>query len=184
MASSLALHRGMVVSIEDPLQQGRVQIQNIASGEQLWATVNTLSLGTMEVKAIYSIGDEVMYLADDSNTDALLIHRQKSAICAADQQNSSLKIALNAENEITLTFGDNALTLATNFGQQVTFTADDGVSISASKISLQANRLSLAASNLKVDTPLTDVSGVLKCDTLITNSVVSAQYSPGKGNVW
>ncbi len=28
MASSLALHRGLVVSIEDPLQQGRVQSPN------------------------------------------------------------------------------------------------------------------------------------------------------------
>ncbi|WP_417549991.1 hypothetical protein [Methylophaga sp.] len=183
MASSLALHRGMVVSIDDPLQQGRVQIQNIASGEQLWAMVNTISLGTMEVKAIYLIGDEVMYLADDSNTDALLMHRQKSATCDAEQQNSSLKIALNTETEITLALEDNSLTLATNFGQQVTFTADGGISISASKISLQASRLSLAASNLTVDTSLADVSGVLKCDTLIANSVVSAKYSPGAGNV-
>jgi hypothetical protein len=184
MASSLALHRGMVVSIDDPLQQGRVQIQNIASGEPLWAMVNTISLGTMEVKAIYLIGDEVLYLADDSNTDApLLIHRQKSSTCDAEQQNSSLKIALNTETEITLALEDNSLTLATNFGQQVTFTADGGISISASKISLQASLLSLAASNLTVDTSLTDVSGVLKCDTLIANSVVSAKYSPGAGNI-
>ena len=183
MASSLALHRGMVVSIEDPLQQGRIQIQNIASGQQLWATVNTISLGTIEVKAIYSIGDEVMYLADDSNTDVLLIHRQKSATCDAEQQNSLLKIALNAETVITLVLENNSLTLATNFGQQVTFTADGGISISASKISLQASQLSLAASNLTVDTSLTDVYGVLKCDSLIANSVVSAKYSPGEGNI-
>lgn len=183
MASSLALHRGLVVSIDDPLQQGRVLVQTITTSEQLWAKVNNLPLGAVEIKAIYSIGDEVMYLADDSNIDALVMHREKSATFDAEQQNSSLKIALNAETEITLALENNSLTLATNFGQQVTFTADGGISISASKISLQANRLSLAASNLTVDTSLTDVSGVLKCDTLIANSVVSAKYSPGEGNI-
>lgn len=183
MASSLALHRGMVVSIEDPLQQGRVQTQNIASGEQLWATVNTVSMGAMEIKAIYSIGDEVMYLADDSTTDALVIHRQKSATCAAEPQNIPLKLVLNSGNEITLSFEDKALTIATSYGQQVILTADGGISISASKIAVQANRLNLAAANLTVDTSLAHVSGVLKCDTLIANSVVSAKYSPGEGNI-
>ncbi len=137
----------------------------------------------MEIKAIYSIGDEVMFLADESNNDALMIHRLKSTRCDAEQQNSSLKIDLNAETEITLALENNSFTLATNFGQQVTFTADGGISITASKISLQASQLSLAASNLTVDTSLTDVSGVLKCDTLIANSVVSAKYSPGEGNI-
>ena len=183
MASSLALHRGMVVSIEDPLQQGRVQIQSIASGEQLWATVNTISLGAMEIKAIYSIGDEVMYLADDSTTDALVIHRQKSATCTAEPQSIPLKLLLNSGNEITLSFEDKALTLATSYGQQVTLTADGEIRVSASKISMNVDQLSLAASNLRVDTPFVNFSGVLKCDALITKSVVAAQYSPGEGNI-
>jgi hypothetical protein len=27
-------------------------------------------------------------------------------------------------------------------------------------------------------------SGVVKCDTLIANSVISASYTPGQGNIW
>jgi hypothetical protein len=27
-------------------------------------------------------------------------------------------------------------------------------------------------------------SGVVQCDTLISNSVVSQSYSPGAGNIW
>lgn len=183
MASSLALHRGVVVSIDDPLQKGRIQIQNIASGEQLWAKVNTISLGAIEVKAMYSIGDEVLYLSEDSTFDALVIYREKSAVLKAEQQNSPVKITLNTENEITLLLEDNSITFASSYGQQVTFTADGEVSISASKISLHANQLNLTTSNLTVDTSLAHVSGVVKCDTLIANSVVSAKYSPGEGNI-
>jgi phage baseplate assembly protein gpV len=180
MASSLALHRGLVVSIEDPLQQGRLQIQNLASGEQLWATVNTISLGAMEIKAIYSIGDEVMYLADDSTTDALVIHRQKPATCAAEQQNSPLKIALNAENEITLTFEDNALTLATNFGQQVSLSADGEIKISASSISVKTGLFNLDASIFQVNAGGTHIMGMLNCQHLTTSTIVTGSIASKK----
>lgn len=183
MANSLALHRGMVMSIEDPLQQGRVRVQTITTGEELWAKVNTVLLGAFEVKAVFSVGDSVMYLADDSNTDALVVHREQSVSCNAEPQNIPLKLVLNTENEITLSVDENALTLATSYGQQVTLTADGEIRISASRISMNANQLSLGASNLRVDTPFVNFSGVLKCDALITNSVVAAQYSPGEGNV-
>jgi phage baseplate assembly protein gpV len=79
-----------------------------------------------------------------------------------------------------LSLEDNTLTLATSFGQQVTLSADGEIRISASKISVQADRFSLAASNVTVDTPSVNFSGILKCDTVIANSVVSTKYSPGE----
>lgn len=177
MASSLALHRGLVVSIDDPLQQGRVLVQTITTGEQLWAKVNNLPLGAVEIKAIYSIGDEVMYLADDSKIDALVIHREKSATLDAEQQNSSLKIALNAETEITLALENNSLTLATNFGQQVTFTADGGISISASKISMKTGLFNLDAGIFQVNAGGTHIMGMLNCQHLTTSTIVTGSIA-------
>ncbi len=37
---------------------------------------------------------------------------------------------------------------------------------------------------VKVDAAMSTFSGVVKCDTLISNSVVSASYTPGAGNIW
>jgi hypothetical protein len=37
---------------------------------------------------------------------------------------------------------------------------------------------------VKVDAAMSNFSGVVKCDTLITNAVVSSSYTPGAGNVW
>jgi len=65
----------------------------------------------------------------------------------------------------------------------VTLSADGEIRISASRISMNADQLSLAANNLRVDTQLANFSGVLKCDALIANSVIAAQYSPGEGNI-
>ena len=35
-----------------------------------------------------------------------------------------------------------------------------------------------------IDAAMSQFSGVVRCDTLISNSVVSASYTPGAGNVW
>jgi len=35
-----------------------------------------------------------------------------------------------------------------------------------------------------VNAGMSKFSGVIQCDTLITNSVVSASYNAGAGNIW
>ena len=35
-----------------------------------------------------------------------------------------------------------------------------------------------------VDAGMSKFSGVVQCDTLISNSVISASYTPGAGNIW
>jgi hypothetical protein len=37
---------------------------------------------------------------------------------------------------------------------------------------------------VKVDAAMSKFSGVVKCDTLISNAVVSSSYTPGAGNIW
>jgi hypothetical protein len=45
-------------------------------------------------------------------------------------------------------------------------------------------QLSVSAGMVQVDAGMSRFSGVVQCDTLITNSVISASYTPGAGNVW
>ena len=35
-----------------------------------------------------------------------------------------------------------------------------------------------------VDAAFSKFSGVVQCDTLISNSVISVSYTPGLGNLW
>lgn len=44
--------------------------------------------------------------------------------------------------------------------------------------------LDVTAAMVTVDAAMSKFSGVVKADTVITNSVVSASYTPGAGNVW
>jgi uncharacterized protein involved in type VI secretion and phage assembly len=61
----------------------------------------------------------------------------------------------------------------------------NGVSIvTSSSVAVSASQVSIATSMLTVDAAMSKFSGVVKADTLITNSVISASYTPGAGNIW
>lgn len=60
-----------------------------------------------------------------------------------------------------------------------------GISIqSPSKVQVQASQVNVSAGMVNVDAGISKFSGVVQCDTLITNAVISSSYTPGAGNVW
>jgi uncharacterized protein involved in type VI secretion and phage assembly len=76
--------------------------------------------------------------------------------------------------EVKLEVAGNTITMGTS-----------GVSVEASsECSVTASRVSVSAGSVQVDAGMSRFSGVVQCDTLITNSVVSSSYTPGAGNVW
>ena len=67
-----------------------------------------------------------------------------------------------------------------------TLTIDpQGVTVNTSmNVTVQATQVSITAAMLTVDAGLSKFSGVVQADTVICNSVVSASYTPGAGNIW
>ena len=108
------------------------------------------------------------------------------------------RIAIIEESDATATIECKTpqgvkLTMTDESGGQVkiecagnTVTIDtQGVSIeAAAKVKVQAAQVEVSAGMVKVDAAMSQFSGVVKCDTLITNSVVSTSYTPGAGNIW
>ncbi len=59
-----------------------------------------------------------------------------------------------------------------------------GITIrAASKVTINATELKVSAANLVIDAAVSKFNGVVQCDTLISDSVVSASYTPGAGNL-
>jgi uncharacterized protein involved in type VI secretion and phage assembly len=67
-----------------------------------------------------------------------------------------------------------------------TLTIDpQGVTVNTSmNITVQATQVSVSAAMVTVDAGLSKFSGVVQADTIISNSVISASYTPGAGNIW
>jgi hypothetical protein len=51
-------------------------------------------------------------------------------------------------------------------------------------VSVDGGAAVVNAPMVTVNAPMMRVNGILQSDTLITNSVISAAYSPGAGNIW
>jgi len=60
-----------------------------------------------------------------------------------------------------------------------------GITVTASaKVTVNASTVSVTAGSVSVNAAMSTFSGVVKADSVITNSVISASYTPGAGNIW
>ncbi len=60
-----------------------------------------------------------------------------------------------------------------------------GITIkAAAQVKVNAPMVQVTSGMVKVDAGISMFSGVVQCDVLISNAVVSASYTPGVGNVW
>lgn len=86
--------------------------------------------------------------------------------------------------KITLKDGPGSVEIVDSNGNSVKLESS-GITINASaKVTVQASQVAVSAGMVTVDAGMSKFSGVVQCDTLISNSVISASYTPGAGNIW
>jgi uncharacterized protein involved in type VI secretion and phage assembly len=69
-------------------------------------------------------------------------------------------------------------------GNRITMEAS-GITVQASaKVTINASQVEVSAGMVQVNAGMSRFSGVVQADTVITNSVISASYTPGAGNIW
>ena len=86
--------------------------------------------------------------------------------------------------KVTLKDGPGAIELVDSNGNSIKLEAS-GVTVTASaKVTITASQLAISAGMVTVDAGMSKFSGVVQADTVISNSVVSASYTPGAGNIW
>ena len=125
----------------------------------------------------------------DSNNNLRSITSRSGHKLSFDDSSGSEKVKL-------ITSGGHSLTLDDIGGGTVRLSHSNGAELeidSSGTILVRANSrvkveapagLQVTAALVKVDAAISTFSGVVKCDALITNSVASASYTPGAGNVW
>lgn len=106
-----------------------------------------------------------------------------------DDTSGEEKVVLETNGGHRLTLDDAAggtVTLTHTNGAVVRMDATGSIAIEAlNQVNITAPAgLKVTASMVTVDAAISTFSGVVKADTVITNAVVSASYTPGAGNVW
>lgn len=85
---------------------------------------------------------------------------------------------------ITLHDGPGSLELVDSNGNSVKLQSS-GITVNASaKVTVTASMMEVSASMVTVNAGMSKFSGVVQADTVICNSIVSASYTPGAGNIW
>jgi hypothetical protein len=104
-----------------------------------------------------------------------------------DDQDGQEKLILETPGgqKITMQDGPGSIDVVDSNGNSVKLEAS-GVTVNASaSVTINAGaQVSVSAGMVSVTAGMSQFSGVVQCDTLISNTVVSATYTPGAGNIW
>jgi uncharacterized protein involved in type VI secretion and phage assembly len=189
----------------------RLPDSSIAPSEA-WARLATLMAGNHRGSwFVPDVDDEVLvcFEAGDPRLPCVLgglWNRQSPPPESMDAAGANNKKVLRSRNGVKLTLddqnGQETFIVETPGGQRITLhdgpgavevvdsngnsvkLESTGITITAAaKVTIRASEVAISAGMVQVDAGMSKFSGVIKCDTLISNSVVSASYSPGAGNV-
>jgi uncharacterized protein involved in type VI secretion and phage assembly len=181
------------------------------TGLEAWARVATLMAGANRGTWFFpDVGDEVLVAfeagdprfpfvigalwngtetppatADAGNDKKLIRSRNGLTITLDDQDgNESIVIETPGGQKITLEEGPGAVVIADGNGNSVALERN-GITLStSSKVTVNASTVEVNATAVSVNAPVSRFSGIVQCESLISNSVVSDSYTPGAGNVW
>lgn len=85
---------------------------------------------------------------------------------------------------VTMKDGPGAVEIVDSNGNSVKLETG-GITITASaKVTINASQVAVSAGMVTVDAGMSKFSGVVQADTVICNSIISASYTPGAGNIW
>jgi uncharacterized protein involved in type VI secretion and phage assembly len=103
-----------------------------------------------------------------------------------DDQDGQEKLILETPGgqKLTMQDGPGQIEIRDSNGNSITLDTGGVKIVAAVKVTVQASTVEVNAGMVAVNAAMSRFSGVVQCDTLLSNMVVSAAYSPGAGNIW
>jgi uncharacterized protein involved in type VI secretion and phage assembly len=202
----------LVIDNVDPINLGGVKVHFTWMGASFepWARMATLMAGEDRgTWFIPDVGDEVLvafeagdvgrpYIIgsmwnatgsppetmDRNNNKKLLRSRNGVKIILDDQSGQeSFIVETPGGQRVTLKDGPGSIEIMDSNANSVRLESA-GITVNASsKVTINASTVEISAGMVTVNSGMSKFSGVVQCDTLISNSVISASYSPGAGNI-
>ena len=132
-------------------------------------------------------GSSTSPAAFESGQNRYKVIRSKNGVKLTldDQQGQETFIAETPGGQkVTLKDGPGTITIEDSNGNSIKLDSS-GITINAAaNVKVTAAKVDISAGMVNVDTAMAKFSGIVKCETLISTSVVSTSYTPGAGNIW
>lgn len=120
------------------------------------------------------------------SNDKKVLRSRNGVKLTLDDQDGQEKLILETPGgqKVTLKDGPGAIEIEDSNGNSIKLESA-GITINASaKVTVQASQVAVSAGMVTVDAGMSKFSGVVQADTVICNSIISASYTPGAGNIW
>ena len=114
------------------------------------------------------------------------IRSRNGVVVTLDDHDGQEQLVLETPGgqKVTLKDGPGAVTIEDSNGNSIKLESS-GVTVTASaKVTVNAGQVAVSAGMVTVDAGMSKFSGVVQADTVLCNSIVSASYTPGAGNIW
>ena len=195
-ASLFGVYPARVVEVLDPEGLGRVRVRlttaKVAGVDRAWARFATLMAGDQSgTWFVPDVDDEVLVAFEGGDPRSPYVvgalwnaSAQPPEAMDAAGANPRRVIATRAGARIAIDDDARSVAVSDSNGNRVLL-EPSGITIQAgSKVSVEASTAEVTASSLQVNAGMSTFSGMVKCDTLLTNSVIASSYTPGAGNIW
>lgn len=139
------------------------------------------------VGALWNGSDSPPESMDGSGSnDVKAIHSRNGVIVTLDDHDGQEQLRLETPGgqKLTLHDGPGTVTVEDANGNSIKLESSGITVTSSAKVTVNASTAEITASTLTVNAGISQFSGVVQADTVITNSVVSSSYTPGAGNIW
>jgi len=213
MASLQGIYAASVLDNHDPDGVGRVRVRvnGVPDPGDLWARVATLMAGSQRgtwfmpeegddvivafeggdirrpvvLGALWSANAPPPESADQASTVKTIRSQRGTTIRLVDDQaNARVVVETPGGQRLVLQDAPGSVHIEDANGNAMTF-SPSGITINASAtVSVSSSNVEVNAGLVNVNAGMSRFSGVVQCDTLIANSVVGSNYTPGAGNVF
>ena len=124
---------------------------------------------------------------DGAGNNYLKVLRSRNGVkITLDDRDGQERMVLETPGgqRVTLKDGPGSVEIVDSNGNSVKLETS-GITITASaKVTVNATQVAVSAAQVSVDAAMSKFSGVVQADTVICNSIISASYTPGAGNIW
>jgi uncharacterized protein involved in type VI secretion and phage assembly len=121
-----------------------------------------------------------------TNNDKKVIRSRNGVKITLNDQSGqeSFTVETPGGQKVMLQDGPGSLEITDNNGNSVKLGPSGIIMNASAKVTINASQVEVSSGMVTVDAGMSKFRGVVQCDTLISNSVVSASYTPGAGNIW
>jgi hypothetical protein len=119
-----------------------------------------------------------------NNYKKSIVSRRGIRITMDDSEGQETLTLKTPQQKIVINDGGRSIEISDASGNSIKLDSSGVMVTSSAQVKVQATSVEVTSATVTVNAAMSKFSGVVQADTVITNTIVAATYTPGAGNIW